>query len=169
MMSEDLWAAALEAARAIFARAEVVRAVKREQRRLTRNAMARLRYRRRKNQAEIQKPEPERDYGPPTECCCLTSRHPPCSYCENGPPYVTCGHCESSGFVNLHQVDEATLFRFEATGDHKVILDWIEAQVEPHDVQICGCCGHSDGWHGTPGEHTRVGDGWDCGGVPECI
>ncbi len=74
----------------------------------------------------------------------------------------TCTRCEGTGFLNLEQVDEATLKRFDESGDKQVILDWIEERdakaqesggcschICPpcsyctdyaHDVDLCDCC-----------------------------
>ena len=65
---------------------------------------------------------------------------------------MICTRCEGTGFLNLHQVDEATLHRFDALG-HQVILDWIRANVR-HDVCICDCCGDTTDWYGLPGKHN---------------
>lgn len=67
---------------------------------------------------------------------------------------MICTRCENTGFLNLEQVDEVTLQRFNDTGDPQVILDWIEANVG-HDVVPCDCCGNGDawGWYGIPGLH----------------
>ncbi len=71
---------------------------------------------------------------------------------------TTCTRCESSGFLNLHQVDEQTLKTFDATGDLNIIQKWIESQTQPHDVQVCDCCGDGAGWYGVPGEHYGPDD-----------
>ena len=63
-----------------------------------------------------------------------------------------CTRCGGSGFLNLHQVDDETLDRFDATGDHTIILAWIAANVG-HDVSVCDCCGNGEQWYGEPGEH----------------
>jgi len=67
---------------------------------------------------------------------------------------LSCTRCDYTGFINLHQVDEAVLVEFEETLDHKIILAWIEANSN-HDVSICDCCGlPGEGWYGEPGEHN---------------
>ena len=66
---------------------------------------------------------------------------------------MTCTRCDSTGFLNLHQVDEATLTRFDTTGDVQVILTWI-ADNTAHDVSVCDCCGDGETWHGEPGAHN---------------
>lgn len=68
---------------------------------------------------------------------------------------MTCTRCENTGFLNLHQVDEETMKRFESTGDVNVILDWIKTH-EDHDVQVCDCCGDGTDWHGKPGHHYET-------------
>jgi hypothetical protein len=65
-----------------------------------------------------------------------------------------CTRCEGAGFLNLHQVDEATLMRFDDLHDPQVILDWMAANTE-HDVAVCDCCGDGEVWLGTPGQHDR--------------
>lgn len=91
---------------------------------------------------------------------------------------TTCTRCGGTGFLNLEQVHEDVLARFEATGDHGIILDWIDEQaarmiragggcschISPpcgycmlqHDVSVCDCCGDGTTWHGVPGQHD-----WD--------
>ena len=73
-----------------------------------------------------------------------------------------CTRCEGTGFLNLHQVDEATLMKFDDLHDAQVILDWIAdrdargrdgcccaaMRMPPchyctdiaHDVRVCDCC-----------------------------
>lgn len=69
----------------------------------------------------------------------------------------TCTRCEGSGFLNLDQVDEGILKIFGGTGDHQVILDWIEWH-DDHDVMVCDCCGDGERWYGVPGEHYNGDD-----------
>ncbi len=76
----------------------------------------------------------------------------------------TCTRCGGSGFLNLEQVDDATLKRFDETGDKSIILAWIDdrnakaaecggcycaaMRMPPcsyctdyaHDVCPCDCC-----------------------------
>ena len=99
---------------------------------------------------------------------------------------MMCTRCEGTGFLNLEQVDDETLDRFDKTGDHQIILDWIadrqrrmaeaggcSCHICPpchfctdlqHDVSVCDCCGDGENWHGTPGEH-HLEDGEP---FPEC-
>ena len=72
---------------------------------------------------------------------------------------TTCTRCESTGFLNLHQVDDESL-KFAENGPdfHADILAWIAVQDKPHDVQICDCCGDGTDWYGTPGEHNGPND-----------
>jgi len=73
---------------------------------------------------------------------------------------IYCTRCDGTGFLNLHQVDDTTLDRFDQTGDHQIILDWIAAN-SCHDVSVCDCCGDGEVWHGTPGEHhPEDGEPW---------
>ena len=66
---------------------------------------------------------------------------------------MTCTRCEVTGFLNLHQVDEATIKRFDDSGDVQVILEWIRDNDE-HDVSVCDCCGNGESWWGEPGYHN---------------
>lgn len=69
---------------------------------------------------------------------------------------MTCTRCEGTGFLNLHQIDDAEL---SAMVDLvKEVQEWIERQTEPHDVSICTCCGDGEGWFGVPGEHYGPDD-----------
>jgi hypothetical protein len=85
---------------------------------------------------------------------------------------LNCTRCENTGFLNISQVDDATLRAFDNTGDHLIILEWI-ASHEEHDVQVCDCCGNGENWHNVPGEHDerdfgRSGPYAYNGGLPEC-
>jgi len=87
-----------------------------------------------------------------------------------------CTRCDGTGFLNLDQVDGEILACFEKTGDHNVILDWIDEQAAAmvragggcschvvlapcsycllqHDVSVCDCCGDGESWYGEPGQH----------------
>lgn len=66
---------------------------------------------------------------------------------------MNCTRCDTTGFLNLGQVDDATLARFDATGDVQVVVDWMAAN-PGSDVGICDCCGDGEGWYGQPGEHA---------------
>lgn len=70
---------------------------------------------------------------------------------------INCTRCEASGFLNLHQVDDATLEKYEYSGDTEIILKWI-AENANHDVSVCDCCGDREGWYGVPGEHYNGDD-----------
>jgi hypothetical protein len=90
-------------------------------------------------------------------------------------PFV-CTRCDGFGFLNLHQIEEETLAKFDASHDPQVILDWIDEQAArairaggctcgvetppcyycthiAHDVSVCDCCGDGQSWYGTPGQH----------------
>jgi|GEM_PF-2227031 len=95
---------------------------------------------------------------------------------------ITCTRCKGTGFLNIDQVDDETLKKFDETGDHNLILNWIsdrDAEIRSinngqcfcgatrapcsvcelqHDVQICDCCGNGYRWYGTPGEHYDSDD-----------
>lgn len=63
---------------------------------------------------------------------------------------MTCTRCEGTGFLNLHQLDGA----YDTMKDPiKEVQEWMKEQTEPHNVQICDCCGDGSGWYGEPGEH----------------
>ncbi len=101
-----------------------------------------------------------------------------------------CTRCEGTGFLNLQQVPAKTLDTFEATGEHQVILDWIDEQAASlaglggcfcnavrrppcsycesaseyqHDVSVCDCCGDGEHWHGEPGQHDYEDPNDPCG------
>ena len=87
---------------------------------------------------------------------------------------MICTRCDGTGFLNLHQVTEETLERFDELGDVAIIQEWIKAH-PLSDVQVCDCCGDGYDWHGEPGHHYSGGDvsGDDGpyaynGGLPEC-
>ena len=65
---------------------------------------------------------------------------------------MKCRRCEGTGFSNLDQIPDA-----ELTAMNEDLLNevpkWIAAQTEPHNVQVCDCCGNGEVWYGTPGEH----------------
>ena len=65
---------------------------------------------------------------------------------------MNCTHCESTGFLNLEQVDEPTYLQFLDSGNVDVILEWI-ATNNNHDVAMCDCCGDGQEWYGEPGHH----------------
>ncbi len=89
---------------------------------------------------------------------------------------LNCTRCNGTGFLNLNQVDEEVLAHFEETGDHQIILDWIDERdaqmisagscschignppcaycMLQHDVQVCDCCGDGENWYGEPGCHN---------------
>ncbi len=88
---------------------------------------------------------------------------------------MNCTRCDGTGFLNLHQVDDATLKHFYETGEHGIIAAWIEERearresaggccschINPpcafcetsHDVSVCDCCGDGENWYGEPGQH----------------
>ncbi len=70
---------------------------------------------------------------------------------------TNCTRCEGSGFLNLHQVDDVTIDRFNDNGEEEVILKWIKFNID-HDVSICDCCGDTEGWYGIRGEHYTCDD-----------
>ncbi len=75
---------------------------------------------------------------------------------------IVCTRCEGTGFLNLHQVDEATLMKFNDTGDPQIIWDWIAANVD-HDVCICDCCSDGECWYSVGGEHDPDNPQDPCG------
>lgn len=99
-----------------------------------------------------------------------------------------CTRCQGTGFLNLEQVDEDILIKFGETGDHCLILDWIDQKgemqarlggcachinppccwcLEQHDVQVCDCCGDGTEWYNEPGEHLNHRKPGDP--IPDCI
>lgn len=81
---------------------------------------------------------------------------------------MTCTRCDNTGFLNVHQLPDGVL---ELGVD--AVLVWIKAQTEPHDVQVCDCCGDGELWNGAPGEHNSADYGSSGpyaynGGLPEC-
>lgn len=70
---------------------------------------------------------------------------------------LTCTRCENSGFLNLHQVPDEFLKEFDETGDHQLIITWIENNID-YDVMVCDCCGDGENWYGIPGEHYNNDD-----------
>lgn len=86
---------------------------------------------------------------------------------------LPCTRCESTGFLNLHQVPDDVIERSEAADRFMAaILKWIHANSD-HDVQICDCCGDGEDWHEEPGSHDQSQYGSNGpysynGGLPEC-
>lgn len=78
---------------------------------------------------------------------------------------MNCTRCDGSGFLNLHQIPDSALA--ETEGNIEKIMAWITAQTEPHDVQVCDCCGNGELWYGTPGEHYGPDDKPGNGGAYE--
>ena len=71
---------------------------------------------------------------------------------------LTCTRCESTGFLNLEQIDACTYGSdVPDITDESAILKWI-ASHNNHDVQVCDCCGDGDSWYGIPGEHYNDDD-----------
>jgi hypothetical protein len=68
---------------------------------------------------------------------------------------MICTRCSGTGFLNTHQLDFDV---FDLDDPQGTVLEWIDKQTEPHDVQVCDCCGDGEGWHGTPGEHYGSDD-----------
>ncbi|MHB1939019.1 MAG: hypothetical protein ACYCOR_20965 [Acidobacteriaceae bacterium] len=58
-----------------------------------------------------------------------------------------CTRCGGTGYLNIEQA--------EGVDGHDVaaVEKWIDEQTEPHDVEICDCCGDGISWHGEPGWH----------------
>ena len=74
---------------------------------------------------------------------------------------LSCTRCGGTGFLNLEQVDEDTLARFDETGDVCLIFAWIALAECEHDVSVCDCCGDGEDWYGEPGQH-HPGEPCDC-------
>jgi len=69
------------------------------------------------------------------------------------PTLTNCTRCDGTGFLNIEQVDEENLKYFDETGDHQIILDWMEKYDGEHDVAECDCCDGS-GQHDYDTEKT---------------
>lgn len=82
---------------------------------------------------------------------------------------MTCTRCQCTGFINLHQAPDGLRDK-----GIEAVLAWINDPAnQPHDVQVCDCCGDGDNWHGEPGEHNPsdfgpTGPYSYNGGLPEC-
>jgi hypothetical protein len=83
---------------------------------------------------------------------------------------MICTRCNGSGFLNLYQVPKDVQDR-----GIDAILAWMKNEKEPHDVQVCDCCGDGGWWYGEAGEHYHLDDprGKDGpyaynGGLAEC-
>lgn len=70
---------------------------------------------------------------------------------------MTCTRCNTTGFLNLHQLPDWLLHHFEHTGDDLAVINFIETE-EHHDVCVCDCCDGS-------GQHIN----WDKNNPPDCI
>lgn len=86
---------------------------------------------------------------------------------------MNCNPCEGTGFQNIEQVPPEIHADAILAGDfHTAILGWMATTAEPHDVEVCDCCGDGETWYGTPGEHHDSdfdGVRWPPnGGVPGC-
>lgn len=67
---------------------------------------------------------------------------------------LSCTRCESTGFLNLDQIEEGVMFYLDS---NEAILEWISLNND-HDVQVCDCCGDGEQWYGIPGEHYNSED-----------
>jgi len=71
---------------------------------------------------------------------------------------LSCTRCESTGFLNLHQIPELNMEEIQKAPDFcNAVLKWIDNNTE-HDVTVCDCCGNGEGWYGIPGEHYNPVD-----------
>jgi hypothetical protein len=77
---------------------------------------------------------------------------------------MICTRCDGTGFLNLQQVDEATLLTFDATGDHTIILRWIAENTT--DCSVCDCCGDGEEWYDELGRHNVNDNPYEP--LPEC-
>lgn len=74
-----------------------------------------------------------------------------------GRTMTNCTRCEGTGFLNLHQIPDAILVAMDS--DYRELVPkWITEQTEPHDVQVCDCCGNGETWYGEPGQHYGADD-----------
>lgn len=75
---------------------------------------------------------------------------------------MTCTRCKNSGFLNIHQLpDHIDAYNVTAVLFWMKNPDW---KNEKNDVCICDCCGDTEGWYGTPGEHYNNDDPCGYGG-----
>ena len=74
-----------------------------------------------------------------------------------GRMMTTCTRCEGTGFLNLHQIPDAILAAMDSDF-RELVPKWIADQTEPHDVQVCDCCGDGEEWYGEPGQHYGADD-----------
>ena len=89
---------------------------------------------------------------------------------------MVCTRCNGTGFLNLHQVPDSVLDQFyvgDGNLNHQVIIDWMTKNPNGNDVSICNCCGNTEQWFGTAGEHNErdfglSGPYFYNGGLPEC-
>lgn len=72
---------------------------------------------------------------------------------------INCTRCDQTGFLNLHQLDEAQLDEADAAEDFHQHMLAAYCDDDGLDVCVCDCCGNGeDSWHGTPGEHYGSDD-----------
>lgn len=100
-----------------------------------------------------------------------SQRVPPQDLCG---AVVNCTRCDSTGFINLHQVPSQDLAAAEHATDgfDGAMLRWIDGHAD-NDVQVCDCCGNGEEWHCEAGEHDESQYGKSGpyaynGGLPEC-
>jgi hypothetical protein len=98
-----------------------------------------------------------------------SQRVPPQDLCG---AVVNCTRCETTGFLNLHQVAADVIARANGGDFHAAISTWITENAD-HDVQVCDCCGDGEEWHCEAGEHDegqygKSGPYAYNGGLPEC-
>lgn len=68
---------------------------------------------------------------------------------------TTCTRCESTGFINMHQLPDDIAMLFDNSKDpHDYLLKWLYANLD-NDIQVCDCCGDGENWYCEPGEHDR--------------
>jgi len=71
---------------------------------------------------------------------------------------LTCTRCDSTGFLDIYQVPDEDIVRFENSPDFcDAVKAWMMSN-EGHDVTICDCCGNGESWYGVPGEHYNADD-----------
>lgn len=71
---------------------------------------------------------------------------------------TNCTRCETTGFLNLHQLTDEQHQAAEDSDDFHQHIMAAHCDDDELDVCVCDCCGDGEGWYGTPGEHYGPDD-----------